>query len=121
MTHENAFGFELTDVEKRRTLPTRYPPYWQVTAYGRAVGYQKYESGRSFWLARTRLKNGNYRQHRLGPTEDDVEAGDFGMTFEEARGEAERWMATSPLNAMATDARPIGSVEHLIASSSCCV
>jgi integrase/recombinase XerD len=116
MARENAFGFDLTDIEKRQSLPARYPPYWQVTAYGRAVGYQRYESGRSYWLVRIRLKNGNYSQHRLGPTEDDPEAGVFGMAFDDACKEAERWMATTPLRAMAADARPIGSIDFLLAS-----
>ena len=67
MGHQNAFGFELSEADRRRTLKPRMPPYWQVTEYGRAIGYQKYSSGRSYWVARMRLRDESYRQRRFAP------------------------------------------------------
>ena len=115
MTRHNVFGFDLSDAERRQTLRPRYPPYWQVTEYGRAVGYQLYASGVSYWTARLRLRDETYRQHRIGLTEDNSETG-HGFSFEEACVRAQTWFRTTPLKTLASDARPIGSVENLLAS-----
>lgn len=112
MSHENAFGFALSDVARRLKLRTRYAPYWQVTEYGRAVGYQSYPSGQSYWVARVRLENGNYRQTRLALTEDTADVGDSGLSFDQARDAAERWFARQRRGV--ADTRPIGDRETLI-------
>ncbi len=115
MARHNACGFDLSDIERRQCLKPRFAPYWQVTEYGRAVGYQKYATGRSYWVARIRMRDESYRQHRLGVTEDnqDVSAG---LSFEAACRAAEEWFASTPFRQQASDARPIGSYEHLLAS-----
>jgi len=74
MSRQNAFGFDLTDAQRRGTLKPRYSPYWQVTEYGRAVGYQKHPSGQSYWVARMRLTDESYRQQRLGLSEDGLDS-----------------------------------------------
>lgn len=112
MAHQNAFGFDLSDVDRRRTLKPRMPPYWQVTEYGRAVGYQIYPSGRSYWLARIRLQDESYRQRRLAATDDDTENG-TGIGFERALDAAQQWYRSNAFRHKASDTRPIGSVEHL--------
>jgi integrase/recombinase XerD len=112
MGHQNAFGFELSEADRRRTLKPRMPPYWQVTEYGRAIGYQKYPSGRTYWVARMRLRDESYRQRRLAPTEDDTETGP-GMSFDAAVAAAHEWFRTSPHRHRASDTRPVGSNEHL--------
>lgn len=90
MARQNAFGFDLSDTSLRQSLCPRFAPYWQVTEYGRAVGYQKYVSGRSYWVARMRLRDASYRQHRIAATEDNVDFGD-GLSFEAACQEANLW------------------------------
>lgn len=114
MARQNAFGFDLSDASLRQSLPPRYAPYWQVTEYGRAVGYQKYVSGRSYWLARMRLRDGSYHQHRIAATEDNAEFRG-GLSFEAACHAAQLWFATTPLRIGASDAKPIGPYEHLLA------
>lgn len=85
-----------------------------MTEYGRAIGYQRYVSGRSYWVARIRLRDESYRQRRLAVTEDDPEISG-GLCFEAARAAAQQWFANTPLRPLASDARPIGSTEHLLA------
>lgn len=114
MARQNAFGFDLSDVERRQTLKPRFPPYWQVTEYGRAIGYQRYPSGRSYWVARMRLRDESYRQRRIAVTEDDIEGGD-GLPFEAACVLAQKWFAATPFRLHASDPKPIGSAEHLFA------
>lgn len=115
MARQNAFGFDLSDASLRHeSLPPRYAPYWQVTEYGRAVGYEKYVSGRSYWLARMCLRDGSYHQHRIAATEDNAEFRG-GLSFEAACHAAQLWFATTPLRIGASDAKPIGPYEHLLA------
>ena len=115
MGHENAFGFDLADADRRQTLNPRYPPYWQVIEYGRAIGYQHYGKGRTFWLARVLLKNKTYRQHRLGFAEEAENCGEHGLTFAQAFARAHQWFGEDPARRNYSDARPIGSREELIA------
>ncbi len=112
MSRQNAFGFDLTDAQRRGTLKPRFPPYWQVTEYGRAVGYQKHPSGQSYWVARMRLTDETYRQQRLGLSEDGLDSLE-GFDFATARRAAETWFATAPCRSSATQPRPVGSTEHL--------
>jgi integrase/recombinase XerD len=116
MARLNAFGFDLSEIQSRKSLDARFSPYWQVTEYSRAVGYQKYPSGRSYWIARIRLSNASYRQHRLASTEDDAEA--CGITFEAAIALAKAWFTSTPLRQHASDPRPLGSNEELLACPS---
>lgn len=51
MAHRNAFAFDLSDEAARVALPLRHPTYWQITEYGRAIGYQHYDLDRSFCVA----------------------------------------------------------------------
>jgi integrase/recombinase XerD len=113
VSRHNVFGFDLSDVERRQSLRSRYAPYWQVTEYGRAVGYLLYSSGVSYWMARLRLQDETYRQHRIGLTEDNRDAD--GLSFEQARTEAGAWYKSTPLAPHASDAKPLGSAEHLLA------
>lgn len=114
MAHQNAFGFELSDVVKRQTLRKRFRPYWQVLEYGRAVGYQIYPSGQSYWVARIRLTDESYRQERLAMTEDNPDYSE-GLSFDAACEAAWRWFRSCPFTHLASDARQIGSREHLSA------
>jgi hypothetical protein len=72
--HQNAFGFELSEADRRRTMESRMPPYWQVREHGRAIGHQKYTSGRSYWVARMRLGTRAFVSAASCPC-CDVEAG----------------------------------------------
>lgn len=114
MARHNAFGFDLADTKRRQTLASRFAPYWQVTEYGRGVGYHKYASGRSYWVARIRLRDESYRQRRIGVTEDDLEVGN-GLSFTAACVLASEWFASTPLRQHASDSRPIGPIEYLLA------
>ncbi|WP_268738209.1 tyrosine-type recombinase/integrase [Aminobacter niigataensis] len=64
-------------------------------------------------MARLRLRDESYRQHRIGLTEDNCDAD--GMSFEQACAQAEAWYRSTPFAPHASDARPLGSVEHLLA------
>lgn len=114
MTRHNAFGFDLSDAQRRQSLRPRYAPYWQVTEYGRAVGYQVYPSGVSYWMARLRMRDESYHQQRIGVTEDNPDT-EQGLSFEQACAGAEAWYRSTPLGLRASDARPLGSIEHLVA------
>lgn len=95
MARHNAFGFDLLHVQRRQSLRPRYAPYWQVTEYGRAVRYQLYPSGASYWMARLRLQDESYHQHRIGLTDDNPDAGK-GLSFEQACAGAETWYTRVP-------------------------
>lgn len=116
MARHNAFGFDLSDVERRQSLRPRFAPYWQVTEYGRAIGYQRYPSGRSYWVARMRLRDESYRQRRVAVTEDDPDIGG-GLSFDAACAAGKKWFAATPFRRHASDPRPLGSNEHLVACS----
>jgi integrase len=116
MAGKTVFGFDLSDVELRQSLRGRYAPYWQTLEYGRAVGYQIYRSGVTHWVAKIRLKDASYQQHRLAFTEDNPDIGDQGLSFEAACEAAQEWFAANPFKHLATDARPIGSIDFLKAS-----
>ncbi|MGN8022124.1 tyrosine-type recombinase/integrase [Phyllobacterium sp. 22229] len=111
MGHENAFGFDLSDDTARATLPPRGAPYWQVTEYCRAIGFQHYPSGRCFWLGRVRRKDGSYRQYRLGPVKTD--RNEIGMSFPEALQMAQEWFSEVRIRLATSDSFPIGSKEEL--------
>ncbi|CAN7408915.1 site-specific integrase [Phyllobacterium sp. LjRoot231] len=112
MAHLNAFGFDLSDEAARATLPLRYPAYWQVTQYGRAIGYHHYALDRSFWVARLRQKNGNYRQRRVSAVKEGE--CEIGLNFDEALLKAEEWFSHKRNYLECIDPIPIGSREELI-------
>lgn len=112
MAHRNVFGFDLSDEAARQNLTPRYPAYWQVTAYGRAIGYHHYATDRGFWVARLRQKNGNYRQRRLAPVKEGE--CEIGLTFDEALLKAEEWFSHKRNYLECIDPIPLGNREELI-------
>lgn len=110
MPHENAFEGNLADPVARKKLKPRYPPYWQVTEYGRAIGFHKYEHAGEFWVARARLRDGYYKQRRLAVVQVCEEGP--GVEFDDALRLAEEWYNT--ISHRTSDAIPIGNREHLI-------
>ena len=111
MDRQNSFGFSLANVSRRQSLKPRNRPYFQVIQYGRAIGYEKQSSGKSYWVARMRLRNESYRQKRVGLSEDNEPR--KGISFDEACEAAQVWFSTSRFGRQASDTRPIGDIENL--------
>lgn len=112
MAHLNAFGFDLSDEAARATLPFRFPPYWQVIQYGIAIGYVHYALDRSFWVARLRQKNGNYRQERISAVKEGE--CEIGLNFDEALLKAEEWFSLKRNCWECPDPVPMGNREDLL-------
>jgi integrase len=60
-----------------------------------------------------RFRDTSYHQHRIAATEDNADLG--GLSFEAACDAARLWFATTPLRVQASDAKSIGTYEHLLA------
>ena len=94
---------ELVEIRTRRALRHRMRPYWEVLEYGRALGYQR-KRGEAYWLARIRMRSGNYKQKRLGNTNDrDAADGEKHFDYHQARQLAEAWFSDPEISAIASD------------------
>lgn len=102
--------FDLSSADVRASLPVRQQPYWQLLLYGRHVGFEKSWQAQHYWLARFRTNNGGYRRKRVGRADPDVEDA---ITYQQALEAAHQWFAEPANQAIASEARPIGSTEHL--------
>ena len=79
--------------ERRKALVGRDFPYWWVFARGRSLGYVKGVTVAS-WFVRIRLKQGGYRQSRLGEADDELTAdGEKILSFNQAHSKAGSWCA----------------------------
>lgn len=56
----------LRELLTLRSLPVRDEPNWNILEYGRHIGLRKRHSEINYWLARTRMRSGLYKQHTLG-------------------------------------------------------
>ena len=61
-------------LDARRSAPCRANPYWNLIRVGRHIGFEKKQPDPSFWVAQVKLKDGRWRQHRLGMTDDHCSA-----------------------------------------------
>jgi integrase/recombinase XerD len=108
MSHVHAPS--LKELSLRSALPMRDEPYWNILEYGRHIGLRKRHPEVHYWIARTRMKSGLYKQHTLGV----ATTGTFsGLTFDEAVREARRWFNSfDPLDGL-SEPSPIGGTTQL--------
>lgn len=95
----------LSCPENITRLAPRTSPYWNIIEYCRHIGLQKYPSGRCFWTARIRRKNGNYKQRRIGAVKHN---GRGGLTFDQALAKANEWFGSPEIMKIASKPYAIG-------------
>lgn len=82
-------------------IPLRASDYWSILEYSRHIGLQYRQHGNRWWVARVRLKTGNYRQTRIGkvkPFHDD------GLDYIEALDAARDWFASPEISKISSTA-----------------
>lgn len=100
----------LKELTTRSVLPVRDEPYWNILEYGRHIGLRKRHPEVHYWLARTRMKSGLYKQNTLGV----ATTGTFsGLTFDEAVREARMWFRSFEASEELSEPLPIGGTTHL--------
>jgi integrase len=100
----------LAEAATRRALEVRYHPYWNILEYGRHIGIRKRHPEVQYWVARTRMKSGLYRQHTLGVATTDSFAA---MSYEEATEAARRWFDDLERSQDLSVPSPVGGTTHL--------
>lgn len=100
----------LKELATRFVLPVRNEPYWNILEYGRHIGLRKRHSDINYWLARTRMKSGLYKQHTLGVATTSTFSG---MSFDDALREARVWFETLAPSAELSVPSPVGGTTHL--------
>lgn len=109
--------YDLRDRAVRTALPVRENAYWHMYASCRHLGYQKWPSGRTTWLARIRLKDGRLRQQLLGQADDNESAnGESIKNFEQALHAAKTWCALPEQSQVVADGRAMAPQSSLIYS-----
>ena len=89
----------LSDENVALSLTVREQPHWNILEFCRHIGIRRNAIRPTFWVARVRLKTGNYRQHMIAPVKlfhDD------GIGYEEALGIARSWFATPEIQSIAS-------------------
>ena len=100
----------LRELATRSLLPLRDEPYWNILEYGRHIGLRKRHPDVLYWLARTRMKSGLYKQQTLGV----ATTGTFsGLSFHEATREARIWFETIASSGELSEPSPVGGTTHL--------
>lgn len=99
---------DIADAEIRRALPPKKAPYFILLSYCRHIGFEKQSEASGFWVARTRKRDGGYKQRRLG------EAAEMG--FERAKSHAENWFAKPEIARIAAEPYQLGSKRCLSVS-----
>jgi integrase/recombinase XerD len=100
----------LKELVTRDTLPVRKEPYWNILEYGRHIGLRKRHPEIQYWVARTRMKSGEYKQHTVGVATTNTFPG---MSFEEAVLEARTWFEALAPSEDLSEASPVGGTTHL--------
>lgn len=106
----DAHAPSLTELLTRRSLPVRDQPYWNILEYGRHIGLRKRHAEVNYWLARTRMRTGLYKQHTLGVAETSTISG---MSFEDALREARIWFEAIASSGELSVPSPVGGTTQL--------
>lgn len=95
---------ELGSRTARQRLPIRRNPYFAHLDNGLSLGYRRASTGGT-WVARRvsqskveagAIGSARYEEHALGAANDAIES--VGMSFQQAKKEAEDWLAGETLN-----------------------
>lgn len=87
------------------SLPVRDSDYWNILEYCRHIGFSNRNGRDRYWLARVRLRAGNYRQKRLGRVKLFHSEG---LDYSDAVFYARKWFATSEVQAVASEPYEVG-------------
>ena len=105
---------DLSVRRQRKALPARRGSYYETLSVGRALGYEKANSKRSYWVARYRNRDGGYGQNRLGVADTHCRAdGADVLSYEQAIEAAAEWFETPAVRKLAISTRPLGQVTSL--------
>lgn len=101
---------ELSDRHFRRTIPPKWEAYYFLLDVGRSIGYRRTPKCAGRWVARLRVKTGNfYREKTMGLTDDFRDAdGVRIITFAQAKAKALEWFDHPDHLDIRVDARPRG-------------
>jgi hypothetical protein len=93
-----------------RRLAVRKEPYWNILEYGRHIGLRKLRPEVHYWVARTRMRSGHYRQRTFGvATSNSFDA----MSFDDAALEARAWFEALATSHALSEPSPVGGTTHL--------
>lgn len=106
----DAHAPSLKELATRLVLPVRKEPYWNILEYGRHIGLRKEHAEINYWLARTRMKSGLYKQHTLGAATTSTCSG---LSFDEALDKARTWFETLARSDELSVPLPVGGTTHL--------
>lgn len=94
----------------RDALPVRNEPYWNILEYGRHIGLRKLHPTITYWVARTRLQSGHYRQKTIGVAASaDIRA----FSYDDAVSAARSWFETMADRTALSEAAPVGGSSRL--------
>jgi integrase/recombinase XerD len=93
-----------------RALPVRQSDYWNILEYCRHIGISNRNGLDRYWLARVRLRAGNYCQIRLGRVK--LFHGE-GLDYSEAVACARTWFATPEIGRIASEPYEVGTNTEL--------
>ncbi len=84
--HDSLHAPKFSENVNLLSLPVRNSAYWNILEYCRHLGFSNRVGRDRYWLARVRLRSGNYRQTRLGRVKLFHSDGlDYGQAVERAR------------------------------------
>ena len=92
-------------------LPARDSVYWNILEYCRHIGFSNRNGRDRYWVARVRLRGGNYRQHRLGRVK--LFHGE-GLDYEGAVAKAREWFDTPEIQEIASEPYAVGTNTELL-------
>lgn len=94
----------------RDALAVRKEPYWNILEYGRHIGLRKRHPCIHYWVARTRLESGLYKQRTLGvAATQSVD----GMSFVKAVTYARDWFEALAKSHELSETAPVGGTTHV--------
>ena len=96
--------------ENLKSLPVRDANYWNILEYCRHIGFNNRNGEDRYWVARVRLRAGNYRQAQIARVSLFHEEG---IDYDEAVSRAREWFAKPEIQAIAAKPYELGTNSQL--------